>query len=282
MRLDDHRVAGGEAREQAGVAVPRRERAAADDEADAARHDAEVLFHPDRLVLALRLLPQRLRRHARQLVPRVRDGLEPAVLRVRAARLERHHERLPRRVHDGVGDLEARLVDPREDLDGTRRPTPPGPALRHWSSRPADRREQRRRCRASGYVMPSAMPYGERSPPTSPTVAGCVSGKRLPSSASNAALPGLGRAFAVDLGARRLGIGAPVAALGDRLHARARASRDGVRTGDATRGSSGGRRDAGWRPAIDGRHGPRRTGARARPRRAGGSRNTTGFGWPSR
>ena len=59
MRLHDHRVAGREAREHPRVAVPGRERAAADDEPDAARHDAEVLLHADRLVLALRLLPLR-------------------------------------------------------------------------------------------------------------------------------------------------------------------------------------------------------------------------------
>ena len=63
-----------------------------------------------------------------------------------------------------------------------------GPAFLHWSSaRPTAANSPS--MSGFGYVIPSAMPYGETSPPTSPTVAGCVSGKRLPSSASNAARP---------------------------------------------------------------------------------------------
>src|SRR6185295_9107573 len=99
------------------IAVPRRERAAADNEGYAARNDPESLVHPYRLVLALRLFPARLRRHAAHLVPRVGYGFEAAILRMRATRLERHDERLAGGMHDRVRDLEAGLVDPIEDLE---------------------------------------------------------------------------------------------------------------------------------------------------------------------
>ena len=74
--------------------------------ADAARDDREVLVQPQRLALALRLLPARRAAACAHLLPRVGDRLEPAILRVRPAGLERHHEGLPGRVHDRVGDQE--------------------------------------------------------------------------------------------------------------------------------------------------------------------------------
>ena len=121
-RLHQHRVAGREAREQSRVAVPGRERRAADEQRDAARHDAVALEHPQRRPLALRLLPGRGRRDAAHRRQRERDRLEPAVLRVRPARLERHRERLARRVHHRVGDLVRPRVEPLEDLGAHRGP----------------------------------------------------------------------------------------------------------------------------------------------------------------
>src|SRR6185437_8112872 len=82
----------------------------------------EPLFHPHRVALRLRLLPRRLGGHAAHLVPRIRDRLETAILRVRAAGLERHDERLSRRVHHGVRDLETRLVDALENYDAYAHP----------------------------------------------------------------------------------------------------------------------------------------------------------------
>ena len=126
VRLDDDGVAGDERGEDAGVGVPRRERVAADDERDAARHEAVVLLHPGRRRVALavtaRLLPEHRGGHALLLDEPGRDRLDRAVLRVRPTGLERHDERLARRVHDGVGDLEAALVDPVDDLDAHRGP----------------------------------------------------------------------------------------------------------------------------------------------------------------
>ena len=142
MRLHHHRVAGGEIGEEAGKAVPRRKRAAADHEADAARHDPEVLFHLQRLVLALRLLPARRGGNLLHFGPRVGDGFEPAVLRVRPARLERHHERLARRVHHGVGEEEALPIDPVQDLDAHADPRF-RPRLPPFAFGVADRREER-------------------------------------------------------------------------------------------------------------------------------------------
>ena len=173
--------------EEAGIAVPRRERAAADDEADAARHDPEVLLHAQRLVLALRLFPVRLGGNALHLVPRVGDGFEPAVLRVRPARLERHHERLAGRVHHGVGEEEARLVDPRR----ISRQTPThasGPAFFHSSLRAADRGEQRVEI---GLRIGDAERNAERRHLAADVAdgAGLRQRKGLPRSASNAALP---------------------------------------------------------------------------------------------
>ncbi|MDR8775310.1 hypothetical protein FEP92_05733 [Burkholderia multivorans] len=125
MGLHDHRVAGREIGEQAGIAVPGRERAAAEHEPGAARDDRVTLLHRERRVLALRLFPMRIGRDAAQLVPRIGDGLERAVLRMRAAGLERHHERLARRVHHAVRDFEAGAVQAREDLEADTDPRAP-------------------------------------------------------------------------------------------------------------------------------------------------------------
>jgi hypothetical protein len=117
MWLDRDSVPRGEAREHSRVPIPRREGIAADDEPDAARHDAETLFHLERLVLALRLFPVRFLGHAPHLVPGVRDRFQRAILGVRAGGLEGHDERLPGRVHDRVRNLEALLVDAGDDLE---------------------------------------------------------------------------------------------------------------------------------------------------------------------
>ena len=63
-----------------------------------------------------------------------------------------------------------------------------GPAFLHWSSARLAAASSASRS-DFGYVTPSVMPNGDFSVPTCPTVPGCVSAKRLPSSASKAALP---------------------------------------------------------------------------------------------
>src|SRR5438874_452822 len=50
MRLHHNRIAGCEAGKKSGVAIPRRKRTAADDQRNAARHDAKAFFHLERLV----------------------------------------------------------------------------------------------------------------------------------------------------------------------------------------------------------------------------------------
>ncbi len=117
VRLDDHRVPGGQRREQARVTVPGREGVAADDQADAARHGREALRHSQRGLRPLRLLPlpgldlRGLRGVS------VGDGFQAAVLGVRAAGLERHPERLAGGVVHGVGDLVRAGVEPGQGLD---------------------------------------------------------------------------------------------------------------------------------------------------------------------
>ena len=214
MRLDDDGVAGREAREDPRVAVPRRKGAAADDETHAARHDAKVLAHPDRLVLALRLLPLRLGRHAAHLVPCVRDCFEPAILRVRAARLERHHERLAGRVHDRAGHHEALLVDAIENLQTDADPRF-GSGLAPLRVRLVDGREQ-------GVEIGARVGHAERHAEWRLLGADLARRrrlgqcKRLAEQRVERGLAGLGRAFAVVARARRLGIRRPVATLGDR------------------------------------------------------------------
>ena len=120
MGLDDHRVAGGQRGEEAGVAVPGRERVAADDQRHAAGHDPVVLLHPDRPPLAG--FSQTTEAGTRSCSTSAADDrLDGAVLGVRAAGLERHHERLPAGVHHGVRDLEGALVDRVHDLEAHRR-----------------------------------------------------------------------------------------------------------------------------------------------------------------
>ncbi len=175
-----------------------------------------MLFHLDRLVLALRLFPERLLRHAPQLVPCVGDRLQRAVLRVRAARLEGHHERLSGGVHDRVGDQEAGAIEARDDFQAHARPRfraglPPlvlGAARRRqqrievrFGIGDAERQSERRLLRAD---VPDGAGLGQR--------------KALAEQRVEGGLAGLGRALAVVLGTGRFRIRAPVAALADGLH----------------------------------------------------------------
>ncbi len=177
---------------------------------------AIALFHFQRLVLALRLFPVGARGNAPHLVPGVCDRLQSAVLRVRTAGLERHHERLSGRMHDRVRDLEAALVDAREDLEADADP-------RFWAGlaprvfRGGDRRKQR-------FEIDARIGDAERDPIRRAFAAdgadrsGEADRKRLVRQRVERGFAGVGGAFAVDLRTRRLGKRRPVAALGDRLH----------------------------------------------------------------
>jgi len=116
VRLGDHRVAGGQGGEQAGIGVPGRESAAADDDADATADDLEVLLHDQRRILALRLFPGRFAGHELLLAVGVGNGFEAAILGVRGAGLEGHHPALAGGHHDRVGEFEALLVQAAQDF----------------------------------------------------------------------------------------------------------------------------------------------------------------------
>ncbi|MCY1418446.1 hypothetical protein D9M71_340070 [compost metagenome] len=103
MRLDQHRVAGGQAGEQARIGVPGREGGAADHQRQAARDDMPALVQHQRVGLALRLGPARRFRHLGHGAPGVGQRFQGAVLGVGAAGLERHHVALPAGVHHRVG-----------------------------------------------------------------------------------------------------------------------------------------------------------------------------------
>jgi hypothetical protein len=135
---------------------------------------------------------------------------------MRPAGLERHQERLSRRVHDGVGDLEAGLVEARENFQ-----TYPGPCLGAGLLplvlRAPDRREQ---AVDVGLGVRHAHRHAERR-----FLAGDVAHgrglrqrKALAEQRIERRLAGFRRAFAIDLGTGRFRIRAPVAALADGLH----------------------------------------------------------------
>ena len=117
VRLDDHGIAGGQRGEDAGVGIPGREGAAADDNADAASDDFKMLLQDQRRVLALRLFPDRFSRDERLFAPGVGNGFEAAILGVRGAGLEGHHPALAGGQHHGVGQFETLLVQAVEDFD---------------------------------------------------------------------------------------------------------------------------------------------------------------------
>ena len=132
---------------------------------------------------------------------------------MRAARLERHQERLPGGVHHRVGDEEALLVDPVQDFEADADPgfgsraAPAGRGL-------PDRREQRVEV---GLRVRDAERETVRRALAADRADGArlVQRERLVAQRVEGGLAGLGGALAVDLGARRFGIRAPVAALGD-------------------------------------------------------------------
>ena len=214
MRLHDDRVAGGEAGEEAGVAVPGREGLAADDQRHAARHHPPVLLQHDRRGLALRLLPDRGGGRARHLGPGHRHRLETPILRMRAAGLERHRKGLAGGVHHGIRHLEAHGVQPGQRLEeeadaglrGGRGPGGAGGFRRRDEglgvSRgigDAERRPPRRRLGAD--PMRFGMPFeGEGGPELR-----SVGGK-----------PVLARGFAIDLAARNLRERRPETAVAER------------------------------------------------------------------
>ena len=181
MRLDDDGVARGQAGEQAGIAVPGREGGAADHQRHAARHHGEVLFHADGIVLALRLFPDRDAGNARHFLPRVGHGLEAAVLCVRTAGLEGHHEALAGGVLHRVSDLEAQLVQARQDFH---RHADPG--ARAGAAPLLQRLGRRGHQLGGGHARigdAQVEAIGDASPPTLPSAPGRSSGKGLPRSA---------------------------------------------------------------------------------------------------
>ncbi|MCY1222459.1 hypothetical protein D9M72_345530 [compost metagenome] len=215
VRLDHHRIAGRQAGEQAGIAVPGREGAAADHQAHAARHHAVALFHAQRFVLALRLFPRGLLRNAAQFVPGIGHGFQAAVLRVRAAGLEGHHEGLAGGVHHRVGNLEAAAVQALQDFQrhadpGFRPGLAPGRhAFGHAGKELVEvgLRIGDAQFRAVGRDFLAGLADGARLRQRERAVqAGLKGGLAI----------GAGR-FAVDPGARHFGERAPVAALGNGL-----------------------------------------------------------------
>ena len=214
VRLDDDRVAGRERGEQARVRIPRRERVAADDERDAAGYHMEGLAHPQRLALAGRLLPPRLRGMAGLLGVRVRQRLQRAVQRVRATGLERHDERLPGGVLHRVGQFEDVLVQRVQDFQAH-----PGAGGR---SRVAPRRQRRAGGRDQGVrgavrvAHVQGYPERRRLGGHLPVDAGLVEREVMAEVGAEGGLPVRRGVLAVHPGTRRLGEGGPVPALGDR------------------------------------------------------------------
>jgi hypothetical protein len=213
MRLHHDRVAGCEVGEETRISIPCRKRAAANDKADTARHDSKSLFHSNRLALALRFFPQRFCRNAAQLVPRIRDGLETAVLRMGTRRLKGHQKRLARGVHHRVGHHKTLLVDPLQDFE-----TDTDPRFRSGLAPLGfgfgDRREQ---CVDIGLRVRDAEreAIGRTLAANGANGAGLVQRKRLVAQGIERCLAGFRSAFAIDFGARRFRKRAPVCSLGD-------------------------------------------------------------------
>src|SRR5690606_20969930 len=88
----------------------------------AAWNDGETLAHAQGVMFTLRLLPIRDFRHAGHLAPRVGNGFQTPILRVRAARLESHHEALSGGVLNGLSDLETTLVQALQNFQADAHP----------------------------------------------------------------------------------------------------------------------------------------------------------------
>ncbi|MNH09713.1 hypothetical protein D3C79_691740 [compost metagenome] len=116
VSLDQHRVAGGQAGEQARIGVPGREGRTGDHQRQAARHDVPALVQVQRIELALRLEPLRRLRHLGHRPPGVGHSFQTTVLGMRAAGLEGHHESLARGVHHRMSQGRAQRVEAFEDF----------------------------------------------------------------------------------------------------------------------------------------------------------------------
>ena len=241
MRLHHHRVAGGEIGEQAGIAVPRRERAAADHEPDAARHDPVALFHPQRLALALRLFPQRLLPECGAVRPtRTTTASSPRSCACGPPAWNAIMNAWP------VVCITALAMRKLCWLIRCRisRQTPAhasGPARRQPASAVADRREQRVDV---GLRVRDAERKAVRRALAADRADGArlVQRERLVAQRVEGGLAGFGGALAVDLRARRFGIRRSSSRARRWRRARGRAWRGGVRTGvrhgDSSNGGS--------------------------------------------
>ncbi len=211
--LDDHRVAGGQRREEARIGVPGGEGAAAHHQADAAADDLEVLLHDQGRVLALGLFPHGLGGHEALFAPGVGHGLEAAILGVGRASLKGHHPALAGGHHHRVGQLEALLVEAVEDLQtdaGATIGTHGLPAL-HGLEAGGD--QGFRITHRIAHVQGHAVGRGLTTMPAAP--ARLTQFERLAQMGFEGALAVIGSRLAVELGAGHLGESRPVAAGGD-------------------------------------------------------------------
>ncbi|MCY1229981.1 hypothetical protein D9M72_423760 [compost metagenome] len=131
VRLDQHRVAGRQAGEQAGIGVPGGEGRTGDHQRQAARNDVPALVQHQRVLLALGLDPARRFRHLGHGAPGVGQHFQATVLRMGAAGLEGHHVGLAAGVHHGMGQCRAEGIQALEDFQAGPHPRlrsgiPPG------------------------------------------------------------------------------------------------------------------------------------------------------------
>ena len=213
VRLDDHGIARGQRGKQAGVGVPGREGAAADDDADAMADQFEVLLHDERRVLALRLFPGRFAGHEAHFAVSVGNGFEATVLSMRRAGLEGHHPALAGGHHHGVGDLETLFIQTLENFQadaGAAVGTGLLPA-EHGLLAGGDQ------CGvvADGILHIQIDAVGRLFAAHPAALAGLAEFEFLPEMGLEGFLAIVGRGFAVGLRARHLVIGRPVAACPD-------------------------------------------------------------------